>query len=167
MSKTFSFLTEFGFCSLSQFIESLFRPKLLNVSIPVAFMGAFCNLVFGLEPIVLLAFVSLLMLELASGIFASIVEGRKITSKRMKSFLMMLFVWLVVLFILNSFKIHYSHTVLESVFNYLFNAVVIFVNVIYFKSIWENAGRIMDRKDEFQKISETFSEKIKIKRNDN
>jgi predicted permease len=161
MSRTFSFITEFGFCNVDQFTESLIRPKLMIFSIPFAMLGALVQFIFGVKPLVLLAFVMLLTLELISGIFASWIEGRKITSKRMKAFLMMLFVWLVILFILNGFKLHFLQTPLESVFDYLFTAVVLFVNVIYFKSIWENAGRIMERKDEFKKIQETFSAKLK------
>lgn len=160
MSKTFSFITEFGFCNVNQFYESLIRPKLLSFSIPFSFMGAFLQFVFGLKPIVLMAFVTLLTLELISGIFASWIEGRKITSKRMKAFLMMLFVWLCILFILNGFKQHFLDTAIEPIFDYLFTAVVLFVNVIYFKSIWENAGRIMDRREEFKRLFNIFSGKL-------
>lgn len=161
MSKMSSLLHEFGFCNVEQFTESLLRPKLLFLSVPISFMGATLQLVFGLKPIVLMAFVMLLTLELTSGIFASWIEGRKITSKRMKSFLMMLFVWLSTLFILNGFKEHFRETVLESVFEYLFTAVVLFVNVIYFKSIWENAGRIMNRRQEFRQLRKLFLSKLK------
>lgn len=160
MSKYFNFITEFGFCNVDHFTESLLRPKLMTFSIPFSMMGASLQFIFGFKPIVLLAFVMLLTLELASGIFASWIEGRKITSKRMKAFLMMLFVWLVTLFILNSFKYHFEGEFMEHVFDYLFTAVVLFVNVIYFKSIWENAGRIMERKNEFRKMVKIFTQKL-------
>lgn len=72
----------------------------------------------------------------------------------------MLFVWLVVLFILNAFKGAFEETdSMHVVFEYLFNAVLLFVNVIYFKSIWENAGRIMNKKDEFKKLINIFNSK--------
>lgn len=160
MSKTFNFLPEFGFCNIDQFITSLLRPKLMSISIPISMMGATLEFIFGLKPIVLLAFVMLLTLELMSGIFASWIEGKRITSKRMKSFLMMLFIWLVILFILNSFRYHFEGKFMEYIFDYLFTAVLIFVNVIYFKSIWENAGRIMNRKTEFKKIGKVFTTKL-------
>ena len=160
MSKISSLFHEFGFCNVEQFTESLLRPKLLSISVPISFMGATLQFIFGLKPIVLTAFVALLTLELISGIFASWIEGRKITSKRMKSFLMMLFVWLVTLFILTRFKEHFKGNVIESVFDYLFTAVVLFVNVIYFKSIWENAGRIMDRRQEFRQLRKVFLNKL-------
>ena len=160
MSKMSSLIHEFGFCNVDQFTESLLRPKLMSFSVPFSIMGASLQLIFGLKPIVLIAFVMLLTLELLSGIFASWIEGRKITSKRMKSFLMMLFVWLVTLFILTGFKEHFKGNVLEAVFEYLFTAVVLFVNVIYFKSIWENAGRIMNRKEEFKELRKLFASKL-------
>lgn len=155
-----SLFHEFGFKSADQFITSLLRPNLLSISIPTAALGSLIETVFGLKWIVVLAFVLLLTIELISGIFASCIEGQKITSKRMKAFLMMLFVWLVVLFILNAFKGAFEETdSMHVVFEYLFNAVLLFVNVIYFKSIWENAGRIMDKKDEFKKLINIFNSK--------
>ena len=160
MSKISALVHEFGFCNVEQFTESLLRPKLMSFSVPFSFMGASLQFLFGFKPIVLMAFVALLTLELISGIFASWVEGRKITSKRMKSFLMMLFVWLVTLFILKAFKDHFVGNILEHVFDYLFTSVVVFVNVIYFKSILENAGRIMERKQEFSKFRKLFINKL-------
>jgi len=160
MNQNISFLTEFGFNNHQNFFESLFRPKMLSLTLPVAILGGFFEQIFGLQPIVFVAFVALLTLELVSGIFASWIEKKEITSRRMKSFLMMLFVWLIVLFVLNSFKIFYQEQLLGKVFSYLFDAVIIFVNVIYFKSIWENAGRIMNRKDDFKKLSDIFSKKL-------
>lgn len=155
-----SLYQEFGFKSADQFITSLLRPNLLNISIPFAAVGSLIETMFGLKWLVVVAFVALLSLELTSGIFASWIEGQKITSKRMKAFLMMLFVWLVVLFILNTFRGAFEEThSLYVVFDYLFNAVLLFVNVIYFKSIWENAGRIMNKKDEFKKLINIFNSK--------
>ncbi len=158
-----SFLTEFGFSTHSNFLESLFRPKLLHITIPASIIGSFIEKIFGLQPIVFIAFIVLLSAELVSGIFASWIEHVPITSRRMKSFLMMLFVWLCVLFILNAFQYQFEGGALEQVFNYLFNAVIVFVNIIYFKSIWENAGRIMDKIEEFNKLSDIFYKKFKKK----
>lgn len=151
---------EFGFKSADQFLTSLIRPNLLNISIPFAAIGSMIECIFGLKWTVVVAFVFLLTLELVSGIFASYIEGQKITSKRMKAFLMMLFVWLVVLFILNAFRSAFVESdEMHVVFEYLFNGVLLFVNVIYFKSIWENAGRIMNKKDEFKKLISIFNSK--------
>ena len=137
------------------------RPKLLNMSVPVAAIGSCLEMIFGLKPIVLIAFIFLLTVELVSGICASWMEKKPITSKRLKAFLMMLFVWLAALFILNVFRYQYEGEMMEYVFEYLYNAVILFVNVIYFKSIWENAGRIMDKKDEFSRLKSIFNRKLK------
>lgn len=157
----FDSIQEFGFCNVEQFVTSLVRPKLLSISLPTAIVGGAVQFLFGIDPIVLVAFVSLLTLELISGIFASVMEGQKITSKRMKAFLMMLFVWLVSLFILHTFEVFFKDQFLEYIFKYLFTSTLIFVNVIYFKSIWENASRIMNKKKEFKKFSSIFENKLK------
>ena len=160
MTHKHSLFQEFGFSSADHFFTSLFRPNLLNISLPTAAFGSIIESIFGLKWVVVLAFVVLLTLELVSGIFASWIEGKEITSKRMKAFLMMLFVWLVSLFILNAFRCNFEETSsLHVVFDYLFNAVLLFVNVIYFKSIWENAGRIMNKKGEFKKLINIFNSK--------
>lgn len=153
---------EFGFVDMSHFWNSLIRPKLFLLSIPIAAIGGFIDYLFGLQPIVFVAFVCLLTLELVSGIFASWIEMKPITSKRMKAFLMMLFVWLMALFIINQLHQAYEGKEIGFVFHYLFDAVIIFVNVIYFKSIWENAGRIMGRIKEFKSLSEIFERKLKV-----
>lgn len=160
------FITEFGFCDLQQFINSLIRPKLLNFTLPLTAIGSFIQFIFGVQPIVLVAFVALLSIELISGIGASILEGKKITSKRMKAFLLMLFVWLTILFILNTFKSFTDSKLISSVFGYLFDIVLIYVNIIYFKSIWENIGRISNKKKEFKKLSNIFSKKLEEVTND-
>jgi phage-related holin len=114
---------------MEHFFSSLLRPKLLALTIPFAAIGGFIDYIFGLQPIVFTAFVALLTIELVSGIFASWIEGKEITSKRMKAFLMMLFVWLVVLFIINAFHQAYEATDIGFVFHYLFDVVIIFVNL--------------------------------------
>lgn len=160
MERHHHYLTEFGFNDFGHFFTSLIRPKLLPLSIPLTITISFFDKVFGLQPVVFIAFLALLFLELFTGICASYIEGQKITSKRMKSFLIMLFVWLIVLFILNTFKHSFEDTQMGVVFSYLFDGVVIFVNVIYFKSIWENMGRISGKKAEFGKLSNLFSDKL-------
>lgn len=159
IEKHLTFMQELGFNSFEQFKISLLRPNLLNITLPIAAIGPFVEMVFGLKTAAVIAFVALLTVELVSGIFASWTEGQKITSKRMKAFLMMLFVWLVVLFILNTFKRSFEGQDIHTVFEYLFNAVLLFVTSIYFKSIWENAGRIMGKKDEFKNLISIFGKK--------
>lgn len=155
--------TEFGFLDYDHFWGSLIRPKLFALTIPIATIGGFIDYLFGLQPLIFCAFVCLLTIELISGIFASWIEKKPITSKRMKAFLMMLFVWLVVLFILNAFRQLQN---IGFVFSYLFDAVIIFVSTIYFKSIWENAGRIMDKWKEFKSLAATFTQKLKTEENE-
>jgi phage-related holin len=157
----FSIFNEFGFINAKAFYNSLVRPNFLNISVPFAAISAAIDFMFGMQPIVLLAFVALLSLELVSGIFAAWIEGQKITSKRMKAFLMMLFVWLVVLFIIHIFAVQYNGNLVNGIFSYLFDAVVLFVCSIYFRSIWENMSRIWGKKEDFKKIIEIFSKKIK------
>lgn len=162
-----SIFHEFGFKSSDHFLTSLLRPNLLSISLPTAAIGSLIETVFGLKWIVVLAFVVLLTVELVSGIGASWIEGKEITSKRMKAFVLMLFVWLTSLFILNAFRSNFDEThSLYVVFDYLFNAVLLFVNVIYFKSIWENAGRIMNKKGEFKKLINIFNSKQVDKKED-
>lgn len=162
----FEFITEFGFCDFSQFVNSLLRPKLLNLTLPLTAIGSFIQFIFGVQPIVLAAFVALLTIELVSGIGASWLEGKKITSKRMKAFLLMIFVWLTVLFILNAFANYTESKLIGNVFGYLFDIVLIYVNIIYFKSIWENAGRILNKKSEFKKLANIFGKKLEEVSND-
>lgn len=166
MQQPFLCVTEFGFINFEKFIDSLMRPKLMPLTIPLAMIGKYIEYLFGLREVVFIAFGAMLTLELASGIGASWIEGNKISSKRSKSFLMMLFVWLVVLFILNSFKNMAESVLISTAFSYLFDFTIIYVTGIYFISIIENIGRIMDRRNEFKRLSDIFRLKLIKKEED-
>jgi len=159
MNRYFSWITEFGFPDLDHFISSLIRPKLLPLSIPLSVVGGFLEYIFGLEPIILIAFAALLTLELGTGIAAAWLEGQKITSKRMKSFLIMFFVWLVVLFILHQFST-LDNILIATAFDYLFYTTIFFVSIIYLKSVFENGSRIMGSKKDLKKLVDVFDKKL-------
>jgi len=154
-----SFIEEFGFKDSHQFYNSLLRPKLLSSTVPIATIGGFIERLFGLEPIILIAFVALLTLELITGISASKIEGQKITSKRMKAFLLMFFVWLTILFILHQFS-KLDNVVAATAFDYLFYSTIFFVGVIYLKSVFENVSRIIDKKEDMRRLINIFDKKL-------
>ena len=156
-------MINFGFCSWDSFMQSLIRPEMAKANITLSATIGMCEFLFGIKPMVLIAFVALLTLELFSGIMASLLEGRRITSRRMRSFGVMMIIWLIALFIVHQFKVHFSGLYVESIFNYLFVVIILYANAVYFKSIWENAARIsgsMRHKDLFKKMSEKFGDKL-------
>ena len=156
-------IINFGFCSFNSLINSLFRPEMAKTNLIISATIGICELLFGIKPIVLLAFVALLTLELFSGIMASILEGRKITSRRMRSFGVMMVIWLVALFIITQFKIHFEGKAVALIFDYLFVVVILYANGVYFKSIWENASRIIGRpssKRMIKRMSDKFEDKL-------
>ena len=156
-------MINFGFCSWDSLVQSLVRPEMAKVNLILSATVGVCELVFGIKPIVLLAFVALLTLELFSGIMASLMEKRRITSRRLRSFGVMMVIWLLALFIVQQFKVHFTGSYVSFVFDYLFVVIILYANAVYFKSIWENAARIrgsMQDKDLFKKMSERFGDKL-------
>lgn len=156
-------MINFGFCSWDSLLQSLLRPEMARVNIVLSATLGMCEILFGIKPIVLLAFVALLTLELFSGIMASLIEGRRITSRRMRSFGVMMVIWLIALFIVHQFKVHFEGRAVSMIFDYLFVVVILYANAVYFKSIWENAARIrggIQDKDLFKKMGEKFGDKL-------
>lgn len=162
--KGFNVINELGFCKYQDLFDSLFRPEQAFVLLPISTILSMLEFAFGLKPIVLLAFVILLTLELFSGIMASLLEGKRIYSRRLRSFGVMLVIWLGALFIINMFRYQFVEEPIHYVFDYLFVLIIIYANLVYFTSIWENAVRINRNKrtmsKQLSKFSKVFSSKL-------
>lgn len=163
MPHRYALIHDLGFCGLNHLFVSLIRPSLLTSILPSAALVGLCEFFFGLKPLVLLAFVILLTVELGSGIAASWLEGKRITSRRMKAFIVMVTIWMFILFIINMFRFQFLEHWIGAIFDYLFVVVILYANTIYFTSIWENMGRISQNRNRFKEISNHFSNKLKPK----
>jgi len=138
------FFNAFGFRNFNDFIGSLIYIKSLIITIPIAALSAFAEDYLGMKWLTLLAFILLLIVEVVSGIIASTyINKEKISSIKFGRFLFKAGFWIILFFIIRSFVREYDNgTIMSNLFQYLYNAIMIFVVQQYLLSFIENIGKI-------------------------
>lgn len=151
------FVSHFGFENLSDFINSLVHPKLILLTLPSTLIGfslfAFIEKWFGLSYMVSVAFVVVLILELITGIAASLVKGVKISSTKFSRFGLKVIVWMGLMLVTNSFQLSYLgrtdiiSTLTYNLFYTLHGFMVVYICIEYMISILENLSVITGKKE--------------------
>ena len=144
-------VTHFGFVDKQDFMHSFIHLKLLQITIPVAAISAFFEQYFGLKALTIFAFVLLLTIELLSGFWASKIKHGTlaIASNPLKRFGFKLLAWLIMIFILNSFKLQWEDTnlVIYTAFDWLYSLMIIYISFEYLISVIENIEVISGKSD--------------------
>lgn len=99
----------------------------------------------GMKSLTVVAFVVLCMLELSTGIIASVVfKKEKFKSSKASRFTIKLAAIMIVFFVLNTFYLEYkqSNSLASGVFEWLYLAVLIFFALEYLVSVLENVAII-------------------------
>jgi hypothetical protein len=141
-------VSNFGFEDISDFSNSLLHTKLLTLTIPFAGLSAIAETYFGLQSLTIFAFVLLVTLELITGLTAAKVSKTKIESKKFGRFGLKIFVWISLLFIINSFRLEFkTHedmmgNLAFGLLNWLHGTLFIYVCLEYLISVLENMGTI-------------------------
>ena len=140
-------LKSFGFRDVPDFVASCFHINLLKVTVPASVITGAVEYYMGLKALTIFAFVVLLVMELISGVVASVTSRKqKLSSLRFSRFIFKVFLWLVCFFIINSFALQYEEgTMMRAVFEYLHNTIVIYLCLEYLLSFIENIGEIGGR----------------------
>jgi hypothetical protein len=146
-------VTNFGFIDLSDFGTSLIHKNWMLGLIPLAGISSVIETAFGLQGLTILAFVTLVILELLTGLVASKVKGDPIVSKKFGRFGLKMLVWLTLMFVINSLKKEYIgggnfNELAAGLFTWLHGTLFIYVNLEYLISVLENLGVISGRNNE-------------------
>ncbi|NIP31188.1 MAG: hypothetical protein GTN59_11720 [Candidatus Dadabacteria bacterium] len=160
-------VTNFGFEDTTDFSNSLLHSKLMLFTIPIAGISSVIERFLGLQSLTILAFVVLVSIELLTGLTAAKVSGKKIESKKFGRFGLKIFVWVSLLFILNSLKLEYSShedffgDTAYGLFNWLHGTLFIYINIEYLISVLENIGTISgkDNSGVIDKIKDKLNNK--------
>ena len=149
ISKFFNHLVNsFGFSCVTDFTNSIIHNKLLMITIPLASISALLETFLGLRSLTISAFVVLVILELITGLVASKKRGEEIVSHKFSRFGFKIFVWVSLLYIVNSFKLEYIPqntnfgTLASGFFTWLHGTLFIYIVVEYLISVLENLGSI-------------------------
>jgi hypothetical protein len=146
-------VSNFGFDDITDFMGSFVHKNMLLLSIPIAGISSVIETVFGLQGLTILAFVILVTLELITGLVAAKVKGLPIVSNKFGRFGLKVFVWLTLLFVLNSLKKEYHDSGLfeglaSGLFTWLHGTLFIYINLEYLISVLENLGVITGKSND-------------------
>jgi len=151
-SKFDLLVQNFGFIDLSDFLHSLFHPKMLFLTIPTMFTFSalilFVETWFGLSYTALVGFVVAAILELVTGLWASRVKGHSWESRKASRFGLKIVVYLGLMLVVNTFKLSFAdasgflNPVVNTIFYVLHTLLVVFVSFEYIISILENLSTI-------------------------
>ena len=140
-------VTNFGFMDLSDFSTSLVHRNWMLGLIPLAGISSVIETTFGLQGLTILAFVTLVILELLTGLIASKVKGEPIISKKFGRFGLKMLVWLTLIFVINTLKKEYHddgnfNSLANGLLTWLHGTLFIYINLEYLISVLENLGVI-------------------------
>lgn len=135
-----------GFVGSGDLLSSLFRPNLAVILAPLSALGCYLEYLFGINGLMFTALCVLLTVELITGIMAAKLKKRKLTSRRMQRFGIMVLVWFTLLLITNALALQYDGRLEGNVAHYMHTTILFYVVGIYIKSVLENADCIWKNK---------------------
>lgn len=143
LRKIFELTTiQFGFDGFDDFSKSLLHTNWLFLTIPFATISGLCNYWFGLNPATIFAFIALITLELATGLWASKIKKIKWESRKFSRFGLKILTWLTLISVINTLKHQYSPTLTGDAFGVLHSVIFVYVCLEYLLSVIENFGVI-------------------------
>jgi len=156
----------FGFENMHDYATSLVHFKLLKITIPMGGLIAGCSTILGFDHTMFMAFFVMVLFELGSGVTASIVEGKKIVSKKISRFGFKLLTWLILIYITHVFANAYADQgKVIAWFTSAFHETIIgYIMWEYIISILENMERITGREIPLKKYLNELLDKYITKR---
>lgn len=145
------FIGTYGFTTSEDFIRSLcpsFRYNIQGVTIPFSIFTALVSSLMGVGPVVILAMLISVIVETWTGIKASHVRGGHFETFKFSRCIIKLFIWLVIVFIVNSFsndcaeRAGWIYSIGVVFFDFVKMAVLTYFVVEYVASILENLAVI-------------------------
>jgi len=160
-------MKEWGFSNLNDFFQSAFHSEsfttIFVTSVSLTALGEIIREIIGFTPMVYVSFIVLLLVEVVTGIRASLLEGEKINSKRFGRFILKTFVYTIMLGVTNVFG---SQT--EGFTSYIYNTIHMlifdYITLQLIISVFENLSRMgyQESSSVFNGIHKVISKYIKL-----
>ena len=156
----------FGFENLHDFTTSMVHFNLLKITIPMGGIMAGISALLGFTNGMLIAFVVMVIFELFSGIWASVVEGKKIQSRKLSRFGFKLLTWMVLIYITFAFSHAYRDkgAVIAWFTSAFYETIIGYILWEYVVSIIENMERITGVKIPLKKYLNGMLDKFVTKK---
>lgn len=150
-----NFINDWGYSSLHDLLQTTLHYKnikpMLAMSVTMAGVSNLINKYIGLEPVTFLAFILLLLVELITGIKASIYEGNKLESRKFSRFVFKVFIYIVMISITHLFSIGSEGRIISSLYGFIHFIIIDYITIQLIISVFENLSRLG-----FQESSKVF-----------
>lgn len=134
-------LEVFGFVTIDDFVTSLYHKQYLFVFVSLSSIVSTLGMYIGLNYITTISLLFLIIIELSSGIVASLSRKEAIESWKFSRFGFKIFCWFSLLFILNSFMQNFKDSdIMMEIYKWIYNFIFLFISLEYLISIMENIG---------------------------
>ncbi len=175
--KTLTFLLQaFGFVSLQDLSKSTFgfvtNKALVIGSVTSIFTAELSLILFGVKWVFFLAYVGLIILEWATGVWASLHRSEKHESRKLGRMLLKVFIYSLLIALLNQMtKIDFKYSFMES-FNPFLWLYWVMISIIIWQlwvSVLENLDCLGFRfaKVALKVINKNFENKLNVKDDEN
>jgi phage-related holin len=140
------FIKDWGYSSVHDLFETTlhyreFKP-MFAMSLTLLGITSMIEQFVGLEPLMFLAWVALLLVELITGIKASLHEGRKIQSKRFGRFIFKVFIYISMISITHLLHIGSEGRIISSFYGFIYWLIVDYISIQLIISVFENLSRL-------------------------
>jgi len=170
-------IEDFGYNGYTDYFYSTFHSYMIKpiaiLSVSLSTFTFITNAIFtdyvGLQPIVYLSFFVLLLMEFATGIYASLKEGKKIESRKLGRFILKIASYTLVLTMVNIFSKHIGTIGLFgndfNMYAYVYSIVLNMIIIQLIISVLENLSRLGFRETSsvMQFIMKRFDKYLNLK----
>jgi phage-related holin len=149
------FVKDWGYSSVHDLLETTlhyreFKP-MIAMSLTLAGITSMIEQFVGLEPLMFVAWIALLLVELITGIKASLYEGKKLESKKFSRFIFKVFIYIVMISITHLLHIGSEGRFVSSVYGFIYWLIIDYISIQLIISVFENLSRLG-----FQESSKVF-----------
>ena len=149
------FINDWGYNSFHDLLETTLHYKqykcMFAMSLTLVGITSMIEQFVGLEPIMFIAWICLLLVELITGIKASIHEGKKLESKKFSRFIFKVFIYVVMISITHLLHKGSEGRIISSVYGFIYWLIIDYISIQLIISVFENLSRLG-----FQESSKVF-----------
>ena len=153
-------LNDFGFCNSNSFVESLLATQYKYLLIAFSGITSVGQFFFGMLDITMFLLFILMLIELVTGIWASKIRKRKISSKRLQRFGLKFMIYFFFIMLFQRLKEEPALHSTKELYEYMYSFFIMYFVGVHLKSIAENYSRISGKPSDLggfiKKINEKF-----------
>lgn len=140
------FIKDWGYNNVHDMFETTLHYKefkpIFAMSFTLAGVSGLIEDYIGLEPVMFVTFLALLLMELITGIRASLYEGKKLESRRFNRFLFKVFIYVSMISITHLLHKGSEGRLVGTVYGFIYHLIIDYISLQLIISVFENLSRL-------------------------